>query len=48
MVSSWVIWVSRLIALEIFPSHRIRGFFFSFLWHGVWSWQLFVYGQLLG
>jgi hypothetical protein len=31
VVSSLVIWVSRLIALEIFPSYRIR-VFFSMAW----------------
>ena len=37
---------SRLIALEIFPSYRIRGYFFFYgMVFGVGS--FFVYGQLL-
>jgi hypothetical protein len=38
---------SRLIALGIFSPATGLGDIFFLLWHGVWSWQLFVYGQLL-
>jgi hypothetical protein len=40
VVSSWVMWVSRLIALEIFPSHRIRVYFLFFFLSVAWCLEL--------